>query len=432
MPSFRETAIAALSVCFLAFFFVPRGAEGQEPPAAAQDAAPAPAQASGDPYYVEDVAVSKTAASGEAARDAAVAEAERSAFIAVLKRFLPEAGEKVAEEYGAGAVSAMITEMDIRGEHVGERYYEAKFSLRFRPASIKNIVGASAVPQTAAAPATEVPEEDAAPPPAVTAEAMALPVFEDGDDLVQWDKDHAWGQAWKSVALATGAFVVPSAAAPVLHPLFLGDIRGGTLTAEDQTRIRRFLEAYGPAQHIVAALASYAPPSGSAPAALRMYAAEITPAFRKLTAKEIYLRPDESFEAFVTRGARSLYDDVRKEAGLAELDESKLQGAAPSAFGTDGAPSLSFCTEAQETSVTVMIPAYNLQEWVKTEERMKAAQGVKSVTPRSLAPGRMVVDVIHVCGSGLGESLRRSGLQYDELEHPVAPASGGEEGGAEG
>ena len=392
-----------------------------------------------NPYYVEGVEVSKNAESGEKAMEQAVAEGERLAFVRLLQTLGYADAEEIAARFDDGAVGAAVTEMDVSGERVGAKHYKATFAFKFRESAVRAMLDGAGVADVAPtvnqwqndySDYRQAPAQNAAP-------LGILPIFEDVTGILQWDGDNIWQRAWNGVAMATPGASTPPQAAPTLHPLFLEDIRNDILAPEDVDRIREGMASFVPAGNMIVTLGEFSQEPGDPQGTIIVRTARITPQFTPLNTQKFIPQPGERFEAFANRIARATFDGLRLSRGQASVYGQDVWGAPseeedayvydPNNARPAGTPHGygSVCDDSPERNVTLTVPAYDLKEWVETENRIRASEGVVFVQPHNLTPGRMTISVVHRCGENLAQSLGRSGLYFDANNQAVTIAKQG-------
>jgi hypothetical protein len=149
--------------------------------ASAPAATPAPATpgtpAVGQDFTVGDVEIDRSGATGMAARDAAIVEAQRTAFRRLIERLVPRERLAALPRVSDAQISDMVDHFQMQRERISGTRYAASFTVAFRPDAVQAYVG-----RGDATPAAPVPRAAAAPPagaapgaPAAAAAAAAGP-----------------------------------------------------------------------------------------------------------------------------------------------------------------------------------------------------------------------------------------------------------------
>jgi hypothetical protein len=142
-------------------------AAAQAPPAA-----PAAAPAPGQEFTVAEVEIDRGAATGMAARDAAIAEAQRAAFRRLIERMVPRERLAALPRVTDGQISDMVDHFEIQRERITATRYAASFTVAFRPEAVQGYLGRGDPTQVAAAPPGAAPGTvPGAPPGTPTAAA---------------------------------------------------------------------------------------------------------------------------------------------------------------------------------------------------------------------------------------------------------------------
>jgi hypothetical protein len=115
------------------------------PPEMAQDepdtASATPAAHAADNTIVSDVSVDVTADNATHARDQALMQAERSAYVTLCARLnAPESAAKLNDD----GVAALVQSFELQSEHVSAVRYIGVFTIRFNPVLVQKKLGKSA------------------------------------------------------------------------------------------------------------------------------------------------------------------------------------------------------------------------------------------------------------------------------------------------
>ena len=121
-------------------------------PAPASSApAPATAPAPGQDFTVAEVEVDRNGATGTAARDAAIAEAQRTAFRRLVERLVARQRLAALPRVTDGQISDMVDHFEIQRERISGTRYAASFTVAFRPDAVQAYLGRGDPTQVAAA-----------------------------------------------------------------------------------------------------------------------------------------------------------------------------------------------------------------------------------------------------------------------------------------
>lgn len=411
----------------------------------------APAQEA-DTYTISGVTVSKKAESGEKAREAAVAEAERKAFRKLMEKLAPGRADEAVADMPQERISSLVTEMRVRNERVSSVFYSAEFTFSFHPGMARAIAGGEGGnrgsvfggnrPQGVFGGgrygAQNERERLYGYPPEEQGSVynsrkrkqdgpvMVLPVLEEGGAARQWEKSNAWIRSWRAMSSRGLFYVVPSRAAPILHPSMLEYIRLGNLTEEDRLRIVRFLQPYGPSDfsYMIYGQYRYDPQAQSAVVEATLY--EIAPEFRSVLEHRVRMGIGEEYERFIERASQEVFDIVRPYIGTGgdtqtqqaynDIDRMEKYGDAPA-----DAPACDRTATTPPFVERITVTAFSLPEWLNIKQKLESADGIVGVSSVSLSPGRMIVDVAHQCKSGyaLSSSVASVGLSYDPGESVI-------------
>jgi hypothetical protein len=101
-------------------------------------ATPNPTVAPADPFTVTDVTADVTADSATHARDQALMQAERAAYVQLCSRMnVPESAAKLNDN----GVAALVQSFDLQSEKVSALRYIGVFTIRFKPQSVQRKLG---------------------------------------------------------------------------------------------------------------------------------------------------------------------------------------------------------------------------------------------------------------------------------------------------
>jgi hypothetical protein len=193
-PDLRRAALLTLLGLFWAWG-VPAVAAGAFPPA----------------FIVAGVPVDATAQDAVAAREAARAEGERTAFRRLLERLSPKADWGRLPAPGAAEISAMVQDFEVSNERSSGVRYLGSYSFRFKPSAVRHLLQAAHIAIT----------ELASKP------VVLVPAFRSGESVRLWDEPNPWRDAWKQTPGAGGLvpWIVPAGDLADLQTLDAGSTR---------------------------------------------------------------------------------------------------------------------------------------------------------------------------------------------------------------
>jgi Uncharacterized protein conserved in bacteria (DUF2066) len=224
-PDLRRIALLALPGLF--WCWTPAAAANAFPPA----------------FVVAGVPVDATAPDAVAAREAARAEGERTAFRRLLERLTPKAEWGRLPAPGGAEISAMVQDFEVSNERSSGVRYLGSYSFRFKPGAVRHLLQAAHIPIT----------ELASKP------VVLVPAFRSGESVTLWDEPNPWRDAWRQTPGTGGLvpWVVPAGDLTDLQSLDAGSIRDPKPEA-----LERLSARYGHGDVvIVTATASGGPPA---------------------------------------------------------------------------------------------------------------------------------------------------------------------------
>lgn len=218
------------------------------PVAPFQQAAPAAPSAAEELLTVRDVTVDRTAANAVLAREEAIKEAQRSAFLALAQRNMSASAFTDFTPPDGKVIAALVQDFEIKGEQLSATRYVANFTVRFFD-DVTDYISID-LPRAATA---DGGGKDAAP----TGPILVLPYFEDaGRRTVLWADPNPWRNAWREEASSISA-----QGRQILVPL--GDITDVTAGSDDAvwsgdySVVDKLRQHYG-AQEVVVAVTNAA------------------------------------------------------------------------------------------------------------------------------------------------------------------------------
>ena len=165
-------------------------------------------------FEVTDVKVDVTAASSAKARDQAVIEAQRTAFLQLLDRI--GARDSFGKSFSDDDIAALVQSFDVQDEHTSSVRYIGTFTVQFKPNDMRS--------QLATAGVNYVEQRGKL--------AVILPVYSGAGSAVLWEENTKWRQAWEKSSPMNGLV-------PVVVPVGDADDAAVTLRAKMQPKASR-------------------------------------------------------------------------------------------------------------------------------------------------------------------------------------------------
>jgi hypothetical protein len=290
---------------------------------------PARAQEAGDLYTVRDVDVDVTADSALAARDKAIAEAQRKAFVTLYQRLSPDAKQQ-PPSLSNSEVAQLVQNFEVQRERSSAVRYNATLTVQFRASAVRNLMlnrGASFV--------------DARSKP-----VLVLPVYQvGGQPPVLWEDRTPWRDAWEN-------YPPPNGVVPVIVPFGeladVADVGVNEALNADASALAKIGSRYGAGEVLVARLS--VPGSGPNPAEpikinlIRQSVEGGSPRNDTVTVPAAQGQPTD---AYLTGGVAAVV--------------TYLENAWKSANTVEGGP---------EETMQVSVPIGSIDDWVQTRKRL--------------------------------------------------------------
>jgi hypothetical protein len=155
-----------------------------------------------DIYEVRGVRVDVSAETASKAREQALAEGERDAFVRLLQRLTLSQDRDRLPNLDRGEMTSFVRDFAVSNEKTSAGRYLATLSIRFKRESVRKFLTDFNLPfaETLSKP------------------VLILPVFQDGGSMALWDDPNRWRDAWAELS-GRGGLV------PMVQPLGdLGDV----------------------------------------------------------------------------------------------------------------------------------------------------------------------------------------------------------------
>jgi hypothetical protein len=320
---------------------------------------PASAAESEGAFSVSGIAVDTTAESASAAREAARAEGQRTAFRRLVERLAAPGAMARLPQLKDSEIAALIDDFQVDDERTSDVRYIARLSYRFVPEGIRKLFADAGIAYA------EAPSEP----------VLVLPVWRGGGAPKLWDDPNPWREAWAREAPPEGLvpFVVP-----------VGDIDDlGLVSTEqalngDAAALAAAAERYG-AGHVIVAEAR--PRDGGISATVRRYQSGL-PAGAPL-------------QTTVPGGDGALEAAVRAVVGLIEEEWKQAH-----LIGGGG-----------EQKMVVVVPLGSMADWAFVRRTLTELPTVRETAIIYLSRDLAALDLTYVGGRDqLGLALSQRGL----------------------
>ncbi|MBF0247687.1 MAG: DUF2066 domain-containing protein [Alphaproteobacteria bacterium] len=291
-------------------------------------------------FEVDNVAVDVTAESATQARAKALAEAERKAYVSLLRRLTLQAYHDRLPDLGPAQVTALVRDFVVAEEKASSVRYIAKLNYHFRAEAVRALLEQHGIPfaETMSKP------------------VVILPVYQAAGALVLWDDPNPWRAAWRNYGQhGPGQGLVPM----VLPSGDLTDV--GVIGAEqaiegDMTRLTEIARRYEAGDAVVAHGILRSSALGGRPE-LEVYLTRFGSTLQEHTVvKTFTAAADESVDALLARAVGQLthqIEDHWKQDNMIQSGEIRL--------------------------FTVSVPVTGLQDWVRTRDRLNGVAIVRRV-----------------------------------------------------
>lgn len=327
-----------------------------------------PARAQGDLLSVTDVKVDVTADNAQAAREAALTEAQRKAFRQLLERIVAPQDLARVPSVGDTQIADMVFDFDIASEQASAVRYIGTLNFRFDGGMVRSLLDRHGV-------SYQVPGEMTAVIGGGRAGAgtvVVLPVFTSATESRLFEGPSLWRDAWAAPPQTQGVqFVTPSGTADEAalidaESALLGELEGlsliGTRYRSDTVLVAQASLMLGDdGQRVIAILAQRYGRAGL----------------------------EDTFSDQVPT-ANSTLENAFAEAvrRVADHTAASLGKAAP-AVATKPAPT------GPEQSIQVAVPIRDLNDWVDVQKRLTQAPAVTRTQVQSLLRTEVRLELYH-------------------------------------
>jgi hypothetical protein len=300
--------------------------------------------AADDLYSVGGIAVDRTAATAQQARDAAIAEAEQKAF-AILMRRLTEPSQAARLPQPSGRdLAELVQGFQVESERASATRYVATLDIAFQPDAVRQLLATAGVGavQVAARP------------------LLVVPLYHAGGRTLLWEDGNGWRQAWAEHPPHTGlvTLVLPEGDAADLEALDAEDAAAAKPGAFDSIMSRYHTGG--------ALLVDATPESGG----VAVKAVELGGGKRDVFAGRIAREAGESDRALLARAAQAIGEALEDRLRRDNL-------VTPGSGGT----------------VTAQIPLDGLNSWLAVRRDLQSVGVVQRLALRALSKREATVDI---------------------------------------
>lgn len=347
-----------------------------------------------DPLTVTDVLVDKTDKNAVAAREAAIAEAQRLAFQKLAERSMAAEAFKAYKLPDSRTIMLLVRDFEIKDERLSAKRYSANFTVRFTRQAANYISVAGGNVQGHATSSTSGLNETPA-----QKTTLILPYLGgEGGKKTLWDDPNPWREAWQKLNTeSTGVkLIVPAGD--------LDDVAAGDASAAwagSYEAIEKLRKKYG-ADEVVLLVASRV--DGDVRVERAVY-------------RDGNLEPDLPL-SFAIKAQDG--EDIFQDAALQLLEK----WVAPEEEGVEIMnPAMAAALPGEPVSINVVMSFGDLAQWMEAQKRMSSLTPAPRVSISSLSTNiaRFLLDGNFSGGiKGLKERLSTKGI---DLEPP--PQAGG-------
>tara|TARA_B100000686_G_C16785276_1_gene974787 strand:+ start:1058 stop:2455 length:1398 start_codon:yes stop_codon:yes gene_type:complete len=333
------------------------------------------AQAQTAAYVVEDVPLDKSASNAVEAKDLAIVEGQREAFVKLANRLLIDAPDEKISEMSDLEISSLINDFEINHEKFSSTRYQARMTVRFNEGAVKRKLSSYGTVQLA--------QEN-------KDNLLILPYLNMGGRSTLWSEDNRWLQAWKASSSRTGLV-------PLTIPL--GDTNDMALVDETmiltsgKEEIRYLLEKYNAEDVLIPV------------AAIKDQGVQVT----------IYSYIGTDLTALKTLRV-DLMDSTDMDILLSgAVDEVKKY------IDEDWKSRQKFSSVVQDNRAGLRIYFDSMRDWIETQRKIRALPEVQTMTVQGLKRDFASVEaILAVDTDGLSRALSRIGYAMTLVE----PAGG--------
>ncbi len=315
---------------------------------------PASADPAHDVYTITGVPVDATAASGQAARDQAIAAGERRAVRLLLERLASRRDYPRLPQVAAADLVNLVDGFEVSNERSSGVHYAADLTVSFRPDAIRALMAQATIP-IADTPSRLV---------------LVLPVWRSPQGLQLFDDTNPWRDAW--IRIASGKGLVPLTT-PLGDAGDLAAISAEQASSGNQAALAAIAQRYNVSEVIVAQA------SGDAKGETidQLVVTRYVIGGQRSTVNATTRRPPEALLATALGISQEVEESwkantINANPGVANVGPSNGNVSPPPGVDS-GNPTLN-----------VMVPVHQLSEWLAIRKKLNDVPQIKKIDVSSL------------------------------------------------
>jgi hypothetical protein len=261
----------------------------------------------GEVFAVRDVQVDVTAETAAAAREEALATAQRNAYLTLLARLTPASVAGKLPKVDGADLADLVSCYEVQQEKNSPVRYIATLTYHFKPTAIEQLLRQAGVGFA------ETPSKP----------VLVLPIMVDGDAKSLWEDPNPWRVAWTNLPPSTG--LVPFTA-PIGDIEDIGAITSAQAIAGDADKLQAMANRYGAGSTLVTTATLRRDGSGNL-VALDLAVARIGQGIdQPVSVLSVAAAAGETSDALFTHAALAVEADVTerwKQDNLLHYDQSQ-------------------------------------------------------------------------------------------------------------
>ena len=313
-------------------------------------------------FVVADLPVDATGKSGVAARDAARDAGEKQALQLLLQRLTAPQDWPRLPVLSGEDVTDLVLDFEVESEHVSASHYLGRYTFRFDPKGIRNLL------QLANIPFTEL----------VSKSVVVVPVYQNSNETHLWDDPNPWRDAWNKAHGPAGLvpWIVPVGDLSDVQSVDVPDVQHPV-----PDKLAGLSQRYGGGDVAVVSATEQdtPPPAGSHPGTNPAATLQITvtrygaAGADSETTSVTGGKPDAGFYLSGVLAGERLLEDLWKKLSLPGEAPQGAAGATattgPGGFGYLAVP-------GNKQEIDVLVPVAALGDWIKMRDKIGQVSGV--------------------------------------------------------
>lgn len=146
-------------------------------------AVPGEVRAEADFYVIRNISVDETADSATTARTVAVANGQKRAFAALLRRLVPAGEHSRLPQLDDASITALVASFQVANERSSATRYLADLTFEFKRDDVRSLLRARQLPFSEA----------------IARPILVLPVYIEGEKANLWNMPNPWREIWTEV-----------------------------------------------------------------------------------------------------------------------------------------------------------------------------------------------------------------------------------------